>query len=158
LAYATEAELRQLVAQLPEVDAVIGGPTGQAIAPQRVGRTVLAAATNKGKFLIQLTLSDKPGEPITGSAIEMEETYPDQPQQQENLQRFYQLLTEQDFTPSQTSFAAVLPYSRSTSATSSIIMLTEREARLRVLRRTAVAACRGIWNGYGKHMESGHTF
>ncbi|EAQ78531.1 probable cytochrome c-554 [Blastopirellula marina DSM 3645] len=116
LAYAPEAELRQLVAQLPEVDAVIGGPTGQAIAPQRVGRTVLAAATNKGKFLIELTLSNKPGEPITGSAIEMEETYPDQPQQQGNLQRFYQLLAEQDFMPSQTSFAAVLPYARNTAA------------------------------------------
>ncbi|UUO04354.1 hypothetical protein M4951_13220 [Blastopirellula sp. J2-11] len=116
LAYAPEAELRQLVAQLPEVDAVIGGPTGQAIAPQQLGHTLLAAATNKGKFLIQLTLSDKSGEPISGSAIEMEETYPDQPKQQENLNRFYQLLAEQDFTPSQTSFAAGLPYSGNTAA------------------------------------------
>ena len=42
--------------RLPEADAVIGGPTGQSIVPTAVGPTLLAAATNKGKFLVELDL------------------------------------------------------------------------------------------------------
>src|SRR5687767_10477271 len=54
LAYLPEDELSQLAAALPEVDAVIGGPTGQAVSPRKVGPVTLAAATNKGKFLVKL--------------------------------------------------------------------------------------------------------
>ncbi len=53
LAYLPEPELRQLAAELPEADLVVGGPTGQSIAPTNVGPTLLASATNKGKFLIE---------------------------------------------------------------------------------------------------------
>src|SRR5258708_15298472 len=54
LAYMPEEELQQLATDLPEADAIVGGPTGQSLAPRKVGPTLLASATNKGKFLIQL--------------------------------------------------------------------------------------------------------
>ena len=57
LAYLPESELRQLASELPEVDAVVGGPTGQSIAPFRIGPTWIGSATNKGKFLIELETS-----------------------------------------------------------------------------------------------------
>ena len=63
LAYLPEAELRQLAAELPEADLVVGGPTGQSIAPIRVGPTWLASATNKGKFLIQMETPGGAGTP-----------------------------------------------------------------------------------------------
>src|SRR5262249_52323437 len=54
LAYLPETELRRLATEMPEADLVVGGPTGQAIAPTKAGPTWLASATNKGKFLIQM--------------------------------------------------------------------------------------------------------
>ena len=64
LAYMPEDELESFAGSSPEADAVIGGPTGQAIAPAHVGPTLMAAATNKGKFVIELKLptSDGPGQ------------------------------------------------------------------------------------------------
>ena len=50
LAYLPEDELRELAGTLPEVDVVLGGPTGQPIVPKQVGATLLASATSKGKF------------------------------------------------------------------------------------------------------------
>ena len=55
LAYLPHEELESLAAALPEADAVVGGPTGQAVAPRKVGPTLLASATNKGKFLVELS-------------------------------------------------------------------------------------------------------
>jgi 2',3'-cyclic-nucleotide 2'-phosphodiesterase (5'-nucleotidase family) len=54
LAYLPDDELQQLAAQTPEADVIVGGPTGQSIVPRRVGPVLLASATNKGKFVIQL--------------------------------------------------------------------------------------------------------
>jgi hypothetical protein len=63
LAYLPQQELEQLAAALPEADAVVGGPTGQSIAPRKIGPTLLAAATNKGKFLVRLTSDPAAGGP-----------------------------------------------------------------------------------------------
>ena len=70
LAYLPEPELRQLAAELPEADVVVGGPTGQSIAPIRVGPTWLASATNKGKFLIELETAER-GTPWSGQVVEL---------------------------------------------------------------------------------------
>lgn len=104
LAYAPEAELRELARQLPELDAVVGGPTGQAIAPERTGPVLLAAATNKGKFLIELHLPIAPSERLSGQAVELSEDFADAASQQENLASFYQELAEYDFAAADTSF------------------------------------------------------
>lgn len=106
LAYLPEGELRALAAGLPEVDAVIGGPTGQAIAPQALGPTLLAAATNKGKFIVEIELP-APAAPrrLTGSIVELNDRFTNDPRQQENLAELYRLLAARDFSPDQTSFA-----------------------------------------------------
>lgn len=104
LAYLPEEELRELASQLPEVDVVIGGPTGQAIAPEQSGPLLLASATNKGKFLITLTLPSETTPKLTGQVIEMTEHFADSQSQQENLDRFYKELAARDFTPDETSF------------------------------------------------------
>jgi 2',3'-cyclic-nucleotide 2'-phosphodiesterase (5'-nucleotidase family) len=56
LAYMDEPGLRALAESLPEVDYVIGGPTGQMLAPSSVGPVEVMSATNKGKFLAKIEL------------------------------------------------------------------------------------------------------
>ncbi len=51
LAYCDESGLRSLTQSLPEVDFIIGGPTGQAMKPATIGPVAVLSATNKGKFL-----------------------------------------------------------------------------------------------------------
>jgi 2',3'-cyclic-nucleotide 2'-phosphodiesterase (5'-nucleotidase family) len=106
LAYMPEDELRQLAAALPEVDAVIGGPTGQSLPPERVGASLVGSATNKGKFLIELELEGGSGRPrVAGRTVEMTAQFADDPEQGQNLRSFYAELGKRDFKAEQTSFA-----------------------------------------------------
>ncbi|HYH66787.1 MAG TPA: hypothetical protein VD866_18985, partial [Urbifossiella sp.] len=89
LAYAPEDELRQLAAGLPEADAVVGGPTGQSIAPLRLGPTVLASATNKGEFVVRL---DAVGRGWDGRVVEMDAAYADDPGQRANVADYLAVL------------------------------------------------------------------
>jgi hypothetical protein len=110
LAYLPQDELEQLAASLPEADAVIGGPTGQAMAPRKVGPTLLAAATNKGKFLIELT-SASGGGAWDGTVVEMSANYPDDPVQQAGVKSYLTTLEQKDFNSSQTGLGLPLPLS-----------------------------------------------
>jgi len=101
LAYLPDAELRQLAAELPEADLVIGGPTGQSIAPTKIGPTWLASATNKGKFLIRME-TDGRGAPWSGQVVELNPTVPDDPAQVRNLDQFHAGLARHDFPAEQT--------------------------------------------------------
>jgi hypothetical protein len=108
LAYLPDGELRQLASELPEVDIVVGGPTGQSIAPVRAGPTWIASATNKGKFLIQM---ETPGGAAawSGKAIELSPSIPDDSAQERNLARFRGELARLDFTAKQSGLAPPLP-------------------------------------------------
>ena len=98
LAYLPEDELRLLAEALPEVDAVLGGPTGQPIAPKQLGPTLLASATSKGKFVVEL---DAP--PVhsidhwTGRIVELGERFADDPRQMANVRQFRRDLAAWDF-------------------------------------------------------------
>jgi hypothetical protein len=109
LAYAPEDEIRDLAIHLPEADAVIGGPTGQSIPPARVGPTLTASATNKGKFLIELQAEAKPGEFWSGKVVEMSPDLPDDSAQVEIVQRQLAALAERDFSAAETGFGPSLP-------------------------------------------------
>ena len=56
LAYLPEPELRQLATDLPEADAVIGGPTNQAFAPARLARRWWPRRPIRGSFWFGWTL------------------------------------------------------------------------------------------------------
>jgi hypothetical protein len=107
LAYMTEGELREFAAALPEADAVIGGPTGQAIAPVAVGPTLLAAATNKGKFIIRINVPPAGG--WTGEVVEMGPSLADDAAQTKNLADYRQRLAQRDFSAIESGLAPTLP-------------------------------------------------
>ncbi len=109
LAYVPEEELQQLAADLPEVDAVIGGPTGQSIQPRRVGPTLLASATNKGKFLIDLESGRTPRSAWTGRVVELNGEYADDSEQQANVRGYLDELARRDFPASASGFVPTLP-------------------------------------------------
>ncbi len=109
LAYLPDEELRELVATLPEVDAVIGGPTRQPLRPERVGPVLLASATNQGKFLVRLD-APHPGGPPAWSAeiVELDGTLADDPRQVKNLHTYYEELAAADLRPTDTSLVRTL--------------------------------------------------
>lgn len=108
LAYLPTDELSALAGALPEADAVIGGPTGQAIEPHAVGPTLLAAATNKGKFLVELKIPPA-RDPWSGRVVELNARWPDDSRQLDNLHQFLGELRRRDFRASETGFAPPLP-------------------------------------------------
>jgi hypothetical protein len=107
LAYLPDDELPQLVAALPEADVVLGGPTGQAMTPRKVGPTLLAAATNKGKFLAELHSDPEGG--WSGKIAEMGPQLADDPQQRANLNAYLLELDKRNFRASESGFATALP-------------------------------------------------
>ena len=110
LAYLPEEELQQLTAALPEADAIIGGPTGQSITPHPIGPTILAAATNKGKFLVELTRSPAGERPAwSGQVVEMGPRFADHPEQLKNVQAYLAVLAQRDFAAEETGFVPALP-------------------------------------------------
>lgn len=110
LAYLPEEELGQLAAGLPEADAVVGGPTGQSIAPRAVGPTLLASATNKGKYVIHLEAAAGGGKLAwTGQVVEMAGNLADDPDQKANRQTYLAELGRRDFVAAETGLAAALP-------------------------------------------------
>jgi hypothetical protein len=105
LGYGDEAMLEELAASLPEADAIIGGPTGQAVAPRRVGPALLASATNKGKFLVQLRHASN----WSAKVVEMNNDFIDDPAQLDNLRKYLARLEQVDFRADQTGLAAPMP-------------------------------------------------
>jgi hypothetical protein len=110
LAYLPEDELQQLAASLPEADALVGGPTGQSIAPRQLGPTLMAAATNKGKFLIQLETRERGKRAAwTGQVVELDSHFTDDPGQLANVRRYLDDLGRRDFAANDSGFVPALP-------------------------------------------------
>jgi hypothetical protein len=109
LAYLPQEELERLAEMTPEADAVVGGPTGQSIVPRHVGPTLLASATNKGKFLVQLTPPTSAAITWDGAIVELGKSYGDDDGQVANLQAYLQRLKQQDLTAADSGYAPVLP-------------------------------------------------
>lgn len=106
LAYLPRESLLELAKQLPEVDAVIGGPTGQTIAATQRGATWVASSTNKGKFVVELGFDPASAERWTGQVIEVDDSLTDDSIQIANLDAFHQTLEDADFEASQTGLSA----------------------------------------------------
>jgi hypothetical protein len=108
LAYLPEDELRELASSLPEVDLLVGGPTGQTIAPHKVGPTLVTSVTNKGKFLARLSraFSDTQSSHWKGEIIEVDDSLADHPRQEIALGSFHRHLAREDFTAEQSGLAS----------------------------------------------------
>lgn len=106
LAYMPEESLRELAENLPEVDAVVGGPTGQPMQPVSVrGYSLLTSATRQGKFLAKLTSPrDDKSAALHGEIVELDGRFADDPRQTENVKAFYSELRRRDLSPRETSF------------------------------------------------------
>lgn len=99
LAYFNEAGLRTLADSLPEVDYIIGGPTGQSMSPTKVGSTVVASSTNKGKFVAKISLQkmDKGFRELGTSIVEVSSKLNEAKPQVDNLSAYYAKLAGKDF-------------------------------------------------------------
>lgn len=112
LAYVPEDELLELAESLPEVDAVVGGPTGQPVPPSRPqGHTTVLSATRQGKFLAVLSISPARKNAaknntteIRGAIVELDERFEDDSAQLENVRTFYAELKRRDLLPKDTPF------------------------------------------------------
>jgi hypothetical protein len=108
LAYLPEDELNALAASLPEVDAIIGGPTGQAVAPRAVGPVVVGAATNKGKFVVRLDAPTVNSGPWGGSVVELGPTFADAADQRQNVTAYLDRLAKKDFAAAESGLVETL--------------------------------------------------
>jgi len=109
LAYLPDAELEALAAALPEADAIVGGPTGQSIVPRRVGAVRVAAATNKGKFLVVMPLGVKQTESDDpGSVVELDGKFGDDNGLLEVIRGYQAELSARDFVAADTGFVSQL--------------------------------------------------
>ncbi|MEM6687864.1 MAG: multiheme c-type cytochrome [Planctomycetota bacterium] len=109
LAYMDAPKLREFANRFPELDAVMGGPTGQVVPPTLVGSAMVASATNKGKFLVhwQLPSGAEDRSAVENTRIvEVESSIEMASRQQQNLDSFYAALDESDFSPNQTTFVS----------------------------------------------------
>lgn len=152
LAYGEREFLEELTRLLPEVDAVIGGPTGQPIPPQRVGGRWLASSTNKGKFAV-VVRHERSQKDWACEIQEIGEHWPDHPAQVANLHAFYSRLQAQDFEARETELTTVVWPEHPNSATSS-------ELALRFVGNANCATCHQAdsqhWEGT-KHAIAWHT-
>jgi cytochrome c554/c'-like protein len=123
LAYLPIEELESLAHELPEVDAVVGGPTLQSIPPHKSGPTLVTSVTNKGKFLATLRWQrPRDKSPASGSGdwnaeiFEVAEPLIDDPKQLAGVGRFEEELARRDFTPAEAGFAAIVSDSQPTDS------------------------------------------
>lgn len=114
LAYADRDELQSLAAELPEIDVVLGGHTGQSVAPVRLGSTLLTAVSNQGKFIARVTAQELtnrfPQKASPSWSADLHEVTADDPEdtlQVENLRQFRERLESLDFAADQTSFVSL---------------------------------------------------
>lgn len=109
LAYVPEDELQPLAEGLPEVDVVVGGPTGQPVAPRHLGPTLVLSATKQGKFLARLDAPTDSKQHWTGGIVELSYRFGDDQAQVANVAEFRRELGRRDIAASDTAFGAKLP-------------------------------------------------
>ncbi len=110
LAYCPEPELKALARALPAAQVVVGGPTGQSLSPVFVNGLWFGAATNKGKFLVELSIP--PGanrKDWEGRIVEMTADRPEDDGQKTILADYLKELERRDLPASESGLAPHLP-------------------------------------------------
>ena len=110
LAYMDREALLALAAKLPEIDLIIGGHTGQSVAPIQIGPALVTAVSNQGKFIARVSAtSSRGGDPSlrwSADLHEVSDSLAEDPSQAANLTVFRKRLEQFDFAADQTSFVA----------------------------------------------------
>jgi len=110
LAYMPEDELRRLAADLPQVDAIVGGAGEETIAPKAVGATTLAAAGEYGKYLVEMRVPlGRSQGAWEGKMVEMTSAVADDATQINNVQRYLSMLEARDFSAAESGVGAAMP-------------------------------------------------
>ena len=109
LAYLMEQELADLPGAVPEADVIVGGPTGQSLAPRRIGPALLTSATNKGKFMVHLAVPPPGNAGWAAKLVELDKGIADDPAQVRNLRDFRARLGQRDFTAAQSGLVGAMP-------------------------------------------------
>ncbi|HEV8377949.1 MAG TPA: multiheme c-type cytochrome [Tepidisphaeraceae bacterium] len=109
LAYMPEDELRKLAADLPQVDAIVGGAGEETISPKAVGATTLAAAGEYGKHLVEMRVPPGRSQGAwEGKMVEMTSSIVDDATQINNLQRYLNMLEAKDFSASESGVVGMM--------------------------------------------------
>jgi hypothetical protein len=109
LAYMPEDELRKLAGNLREVDAIVGGADKETIAPKSVGATMLAAAGEYGKYLVELRVPlGRSQGAWEGKMVEMTAAIADDATQLSNVQRYLSMLEAKDFSAAESGVAGTI--------------------------------------------------
>ncbi len=109
LAYVDREQLFELANRLPEVDVLIGGNTNGSVSPQFVGRTLVTAVSNNGKFIARVTARKSGQTQVVSWTADLHEVtseIEEDPDQLANLNRFRKRLGELDFSANQTHFVS----------------------------------------------------
>lgn len=106
LAYFDEKGLQELAQSLPEIDYLIGGPTGHALTARKVGNVTLMSSTNKGKFLTRAVLRKTANgfEQSEAEIVEVVSKIDEMPSQLKNLYAYYDELKQKDYAASDAGF------------------------------------------------------
>ena len=116
LAYMDQQELQSLAAALPEVHAVLGGPTGQSVSPKHIGDVTVMSATNKGKYVGKLlfgsSAESRNYRATDAKVIEVSSELNEDDRQLDNLKRYYERLSTLDFSADQTGLVSGLTSGR----------------------------------------------
>ena len=111
LAYFDESGLRSLAQSLPEVDFVIGGPTGQAMKPAMVGpvrcsrRPIKVSSSRKNSTR---RASGKRFETKSIGPAEVTSDLAENASLVDNLKRYYATLAKRDFTVTEAGLASAV--------------------------------------------------
>ena len=109
LAYVPEEELQPLAEGLPEVDVVVGGPTGQPVAPGISVPRSCFRPPSKASFWRGWIAPPDAKQHWTGGIVELSDRFADDPAQVANVAQFRQELGRRDIAAADTSFGPRLP-------------------------------------------------
>ena len=110
LAYYDEAGLKKLAESLPEIDFIVGGPTGQTMNTTQVGPARVLSATNKGKFLAKIEVAKKLGgiKVLQCGPAEVRADIAEDDKQNNNLIQYYATLEKRNFTATESGIVQTL--------------------------------------------------
>ena len=144
LAYLPLDELNKLASDLPEADAIIGGPTFQSVIPHPAGHVLLGAATNKGKFVVSLHPPESAGGMWSGEVDELGPAFSDEIAQVQNIHDYLATLGRLDLSAADSGLAPAVP--------------PDAPANYRIAGSASCASCHAAENTAWQNSKHAHAW